>query len=100
MTALLRSLAMTLALLFAAPAFAAQDSQGADSPQRTTAFVAAEVPQEVPGGKLLLAAYGLVWAVLFGYLVSVRRRQREVEDEVRELLAEARELRADKASEG
>ena len=31
---------------------------------------------------------------LFGYLFSVRRRQVEVEDELRDLLGEVRELRA------
>ncbi len=91
---LLRSLFVALAMTLFAPASAhAEDvAEPAASPARTTAFVAAKIPTEVPGGPLLLGAYGLVWLVLFGYLFSLRRRQEEVEGELRDLLGEARAL--------
>ena len=91
---LLRSLFVALAVAVSTPVIAhAEDvAEPAASPARTTAFVAAKTPTEVPGGPLLLGAYGLVWLVLFGYLFSLRRRQEEVEHELRDLLGEARAL--------
>ena len=89
---------VALALTLSAPAstygqdVAEPAASSVASPARTTGFVAAKTPTEVPGGPLLLAAYGLVWLVLFGYLFSVRRRQEEVEEELRDLLGEARAL--------
>ena len=62
------ALASTLAL----PAFAqAQDESAEES--RATAFQAVEGPQKenVPGGPLLVAAYGFVLAALVAYVVRL-----------------------------
>ncbi len=98
MTALVRSILLALALTLAAPVVVggavASAAEDVAEPKRTTGFVAATTPTTIPGGKLLLSAYAIVWMGLFGYLFSVRRRQVEVEDELRDLLGEVRELRA------
>lgn len=62
---------------------------------RTTGFVAAKTPTTVPGGPLLMGAYGIVWLVLFGYLYSISRRQREVLDAQRALALEVKALKVD-----
>ena len=70
------------ALLYAVPA-AAQDA-GED---RATAFQAVEgaVQEDVPGGPLLVVAYGLVWLGVFAYLVRLVRLQSGTEREVTRL---------------
>jgi len=91
----LRVLALSWGLLLLAPPALARATAEdvAAPPQRTTGFVAAKTPTTIPGGPLLLSAYAVVWTLLFGYVFSVRRRQQEVEDELRELLGEVKELR-------
>ena len=95
-----RALLLAFSLMLAGPSLAAAQNPAPApppaqaSPQRTTGFVAAKTPTTVPGGPLLLGAYAIVWTLLFGYLFSVRRRQQEVEDEMRDLLGEVKELRA------
>lgn len=100
MTSLIRPLLLALFVVTAlsalpGAAFAGAEDVAEPSPQRTTGFVAAKTPTTIPGGPLLLTAYGVVWFLLFGYLFSVRRRQVEVEDEMRDLLVEVKALRAE-----
>ena len=90
------ALLLAIGLVLAVPVGGAVASAAEDvaEPKRTTSFVAATTPTTIPGGPLLLSAYAIVWLGLFGYLFSVRRRQVEVEDELRELLVDVRQLRA------
>lgn len=94
MTLLVRALMLAFVLAGTAPAVAHSAAEDVAEPQRTTGFVAAKTPTTIPGGPLLLTAYGVVWTLLFGYLFSVRRRQVEVEDELRDLLGEVKALKA------
>ena len=54
----------------------AQEAQDAAS-SRAAAFRAVEGPVEesVPGGTLMLAAYAVIWVLLFGYLYRLARLQ-------------------------
>ena len=56
-----------------------------------------QVPPEdqLPAAPLLIAAYAVVWLIVFGYLWSLWRRQSAVEQEMRELAR-----RADAGEEG
>jgi len=71
------------ALLFAAPALA-EDDAGED---RATAFQAVEgaVQEDVPGGPLLVVAYGLIWVGVFAYLLRLVRLQSGTDREVTRL---------------
>ncbi|MEM7434423.1 MAG: CcmD family protein [Myxococcota bacterium] len=44
--------------------------------------------ERIPGGTLMLAAYAIVWILLFGYLFRMRMMQRQTADELRRLGAE------------
>ena len=57
-----------------------------------TAYEAAENPEKVSGAALMITAYSLVWLVLFGYLVTIRRRQEVVRGEIRDLAREVKDL--------
>ncbi len=86
----LRAIALSLALVAAAPAGAvlAQDDQAeAAASSRSAAFEAARGAQveQVPGGALMVAAYGVVWLVLLGYVVSLGFRQARLARDVARL---------------
>ncbi|HEX2679006.1 MAG TPA: CcmD family protein [Polyangiales bacterium] len=60
----------------------AQDPQGADAAgDRATSFQTVEgaVKEDVPGGPLLVAAYGFVWIAVLGYVLRLGRMQARVE---------------------
>jgi CcmD family protein len=63
--------ASTLSL---APVAAAQEDA---SESRAATFEAAEGAQteDVPGGALLVAAYGVIWLLVFGFVASIAIRQ-------------------------
>ncbi|MDH3728874.1 MAG: CcmD family protein [Myxococcales bacterium] len=46
--------------------------------------------EQVPGGALLLAAYAVVWALLFVFLLRMRGLQNQTADELQRLSAEIR----------
>jgi CcmD family protein len=79
---------LSLSLLAAAPVGVAlaQDAPPADdaASSRSAAFEAARGAQveQVPGGALLVAAYGVVWVLLLGYVVSLGFRQSRVAREL------------------
>ncbi len=64
--------------------------------ERATQFVGVEGPdaESIPGGALMLAAYAIVWALLFLFLMRMRGLQRQTAEELERLSAEIR------ASEG
>jgi CcmD family protein len=64
--------------------------------ERATQFVGVTGPEaeNVPGGALLLAAYAIIWVLLFLFLLRVRGLQRQTAEELERLSAEIR------ASEG
>lgn len=81
-------LLMTVLALTAAPCVAAQPTP---PPQQQEEFVPmSEVPPEeqLPAQPLVAAAYGLVWLVILGYVVSVARRLDRVQADLRRLEAE------------
>ena len=45
-------------------------------------IVPAAAREQIPGGPLLVAAYGLMWLLLFLYLVWLRRHQARLQAEV------------------
>lgn len=63
-------------------------------------FVAADRPAKVPGGRLMIAAYALVWLVLFGYLFSIWRRLQGVQEEMKELAVEVKSIHGSSGEAG
>lgn len=76
----------------------APDATSDETPaeERAAQFVGVEGPEaeSVPGGALLLAAYAIVWVLLFLFLIRMRRLQSATAEELERLSAEIR------ASEG
>ncbi|MGB5812521.1 MAG: CcmD family protein [Polyangiales bacterium] len=60
--------------------------------ERATQFVGVRGAdaERIPGGTLLLAAYAIVWILLFGFLLRMRMMQRQTADELQKLSAEIR----------
>jgi CcmD family protein len=78
------------------PDAAASETQEDAAEERATQFVGVRGPEaeSIPGGALLLAAYAVVWALLFLFLMRMRGLQRQTAEELERLSAEIR------ASEG
>jgi CcmD family protein len=79
-----RQLCLWLVLL-APPALAlAEDAAPGD---RATSFeaVTGAVKEDVPGGPLLVAAYGLVWLAVFAYVFRLVRLQRGADENLARL---------------
>lgn len=75
-----------------APASAELDSaggEGAPGDERATAFRAVKGPsqQDVPGGVLLLGAYGAIWLLLLAFTLHLARLQRQGQQELTQLRA-------------
>ena len=86
-------------VLFAGVA-SAQEPDAAE--ERAMTFEAAEGAQteNVPGGALLIGAYGLVWLFLLGYVVSLGYRQARTRDDIERLrrdLASAKKRAAEES---
>jgi CcmD family protein len=60
--------------------------------ERAAQFVGVRGPdaESVPGGALLVAAYAVVWGLLFLYLMRMRGLQRQTAEELERLSAEIR----------
>ena len=75
----------------------APSAQEAEAPaasaaeERAAEFVGVEGAdaERIPGGALLLAAYGVVWVFLFFYLMRIRGLQRNVAAELERLTAKS-----------
>ncbi len=80
----------------AEPAATNSEAQEGAADKRATQFVGVRGPEaeSIPGGALLLAAYAVVWALLFLFLMRMRGLQRQTAEELERLSAEIR------ASEG
>ncbi len=70
-----------------APAASAEESP---AEERAAQFVGVTGPEaeSVPGGALLLAAYAVVWVLLFLFLLRMRGLQRQTAEELERLSAE------------
>jgi CcmD family protein len=77
------------AMLLAAGAAAATQPPAQGAPAQDEFVPVKDLPQQeqLPGGPLVLAAYGFVWAVLLVYLWTIWRRLGTVEREMRDLAA-------------
>jgi CcmD family protein len=104
MKAFLRGVALALALS-ALPGMAAAQGEEAESgetaaEERAMAFEASEGAQteNIPGGALMIAAYGVVWLLVLGYVVSLGYRQARTSGDIERL---RRDLKAveEKAAE-
>jgi len=95
MKALLRGGALAFALwaLPGAAAMAQEDAPAAEeaaesaAEERSMAFEASEGAQteNIPGGGLMIAAYGVVWLLVLGYVVSLGYRQARTSDDIERL---------------
>ena len=74
------------------PDAAASETPEDAAEERATQFVGVRGPEaeSVPGGALLLAAYAVVWGLLFLYLMRMRGLQRQTAEELERLSAEIR----------
>ncbi len=86
--------ASILGLLFAitlgvASSALAQPADQGESPgeSRATEFRAMEGPnkESVPGGPLLVIAYGVVWAAVFGYVLRIGKQMTRAEADIARL---------------
>ena len=79
--------AFVLFALFAAGSALAQDAADTRTDDRAQSFQAVQgaVKEDVPGGPLLVGAYGLIWLAVFAYLVRLVRMQARTEAEVARL---------------
>jgi len=70
----------------------ASDGQKDAAEERAAEFRGVRGPEaeSVPGGALMLAAYAIVWVLLFLFLVRMRRLQRDTAQELERLSAEIR----------
>jgi CcmD family protein len=78
---------VVLAMLASAAAAVLAQPQGGAPPAQEEFVPVKDLPQQeqLPGGPLVLAAYGFVWAALLVYVWTVWRRLGTVEREMREL---------------
>ena len=85
-TVYLGAIACATTALFATIAFAQDAAQDA-AEQRSRSFQAVKgaVKEDVPGGPLLVWAYGLILLLLIGYLVRLVRLQQRSERELARL---------------
>jgi len=83
---------MTLADSPPVPDAGASETQKDAAEERATQFVGVEGPdaESIPGGALLLAAYAVVWALLFLFLKRMRGLQSQTAEELERLSAEIR----------
>ncbi len=98
MRSLVSGLLLICTLAFAVGVRAEDPSPGAavgqsdESPaeERAAQFVGVTGPdaESVPGGALLLAAYAVVWVLLFLFLARLRRLQSQTAEELERLSAE------------
>ena len=97
MRALVSALVLGGTLIFSSAAMA-EEPATPETPaeERAAQFVGVTGPEaeSVPGGALLLAAYAVVWVLLFLFLLRMRGLQRQTAEELERLSAEVR------ASEG
>lgn len=74
-----RAMALALAMIASSPGAIAlaQDETEDAAESRSATFEAARGAQleELPGGSLLVAAYGVVFVLLLGYVVAIAFRQ-------------------------
>ena len=97
MRTLVSAFVLGFTLLVGAPA-TAETTEGSDSSEQTAAeeraaqFVGVTGPEaeSIPGGALLLAAYAVVWVLLFLFLLRMRGLQRQTAEELERLSAEIR----------
>jgi CcmD family protein len=71
-------------------ATAAGQADESPADERAAQFVGVTGPEaeSVPGGALLLAAYAIVWVLLFLFLARLRRLQSQTAEELERLSAE------------
>jgi CcmD family protein len=74
------------------PDAAAAEASKDAAEERATQFVGVRGPEaeSIPGGALLVTAYAIVWALLFLFLMRMRRLQRQTAEELERLSAEIR----------
>jgi CcmD family protein len=87
-------LVVPAALAEETPTEANAPTQAEETPaeERAAQFVGVTGPdaESVPGGALMLAAYAIVWVLLFLFLVRMRRLQSQTAEELERLSAEIR----------
>jgi CcmD family protein len=77
---------LALMLLLAAPAYASQQAPAKPPTAAQDGFVPVDAPlsakDTIPAPRLVAIAYGFIWVIVFGYVVSVRVRLSKVEREM------------------
>lgn len=89
------ALALCAALFIAPAAARADDEPTRPEEDRGTAFqrVTGPARDNVPGGKLMVIAYGVVWMTIFGYVFATWRRQSRLRDDLSRMQAALEEER-------
>lgn len=80
-------LTVAVLVLSATVPILAQPPQGGAAQEEFVPVKDLPQQEQLPGGPLVLAAYGFVWAVLLVYVWTIWRRLGRVEHEMRDLAA-------------
>jgi CcmD family protein len=85
MRSFLASFVLGLALYFGSPLTAAGAQE--ESGDRAASFkaVSGASSEDVPGGPLVVIAYGLIWVVVFGYVFRLVRLHKNVDENLARL---------------
>ena len=104
MKKLLRTLVFVSVLAPASLLAAQDDARDGDAPrsaadERATAFeaVTGARHEDVPGGPLLIGAYGLVWALTMGYLFRLGKLASGLEADIERLTKDVADAKAKQA---
>lgn len=73
--------------MLVAPVVLAQEGKADAAEDRAASFKAVDgaVTEDVPGGPLLIGAYGVILAVIVGYVVRIARLQQRAQDDLARL---------------
>jgi CcmD family protein len=82
-----RQLCLCAALLGSSASVLAQETPREGSGDRAASFeaVSGAVKEDVPGGPLVVAAYGLIWLAVFAYVLRLVRLQRGADENLARL---------------
>ena len=83
--AVLHAVALASALWLFAPSASAQQPDAAEDRAQSFQAVQGAIKEDVPGGPLLVYAYGLIWLLLLLYVIRLARLQQHNQREIERL---------------
>lgn len=78
---------MVLALMLATPVALAETSPDSTADTMQSSEAMSKYKEDLPASRFVLIAYGVVWAGLFVFLMSIRKRQSSLDERIEHLEA-------------